>query len=84
MKLENKILKSKPLQKVVVIGPSRAGKTALIEMLTKNIFIEDYNETVGIDMQAFKVKALNFETRVQIYDTPGNERYIGITRNLLR
>ena len=84
LKLENKILKSKPLQKVVVIGPSGAGKTALIEMLTKNTFIEDYVETIGVDVRAFKVKALNSETRVQIYDTPGNERYIQITKNFLR
>ena len=74
LKQENKVLRSKPLQRIIVIGPQHAGKTSIIWALKKGTFDEKYNKTIGVDSHTYTLKALDSKTKVQIFDTPGAER----------
>ena len=67
--------------KLMVIGETRVGKTALIKKYTKDIFGGAYLTTVGID---FQEKIINVEDKVvklQIWDTAGQERFRNIAKN---
>ena len=64
-------MRSKPLQRIIVIGPSNVGKTSIINVLTKGTFDDDYHKTIGVDQHTFTLKALDSKTKVQIFDTPG-------------
>ena len=62
--------------KILVIGPSFAGKTSFIERYVSNKFIHAYKPTVGVD---FGLKTIQFDysTKVilQLYDCAGQDRY---------
>ena len=67
--------------KLMVIGETRVGKTALIKKYTKDTFGGAYLTTVGID---FQEKIINVEDKVvklQIWDTAGQERFRNIAKN---
>ena len=67
--------------KLMVIGETRVGKTALINKYTKNTFGGTYLTTVGID---FQEKIINIEektVKLQIWDTAGQERFRNIAKS---
>uniref|UniRef100_A0A914Y4Z3 Uncharacterized protein n=1 Tax=Panagrolaimus superbus TaxID=310955 RepID=A0A914Y4Z3_9BILA len=71
--------------KVVVAGDANVGKTALLSKFLFNIFVQDYNFTVGID---FHSKVVNLKTgeavRLQLWDTAGQERFRALLPSYLR
>ena len=72
------------LFKILLIGDSGVGKTSLIMRFTKNIFSEDFLNSIGVD---FKSKDLNVEgkkIKLQIWDTAGQERFRTITSSYYR
>ncbi len=72
------------LFKILLIGDSGVGKTSLIMRFTKNIFNEDFLNSIGVD---FKSKDLNVEgkkIKLQIWDTAGQERYNAVNKNLFQ
>ena len=67
--------------KLMIIGETKVGKTALITRYTKNTFTGTYLTTIGID---FQVKYVPFEdkrVRLQIWDTAGQERFRNIAKS---
>ena len=67
--------------KIMVIGESLVGKTALITKITKNTFGGAYLTTVGID---FQDKFLNInwkEIKIELWDTDEQERFRNIAKN---
>ena len=72
------------LFKILLIGDSGVGKTSLIMRYTKNLFNEDYLNSIGVD---FKSKDLFIEEKkikLQIWDTAGQERFRTITSSYYR
>ena len=72
------------LFKILLIGDSGVGKTSLIMRYTKNLFNEDYLNSIGVD---FKSKDLYIEEKkikLQIWDTAGQERFRTITSSYYR
>ncbi|CAI2347442.1 unnamed protein product [Caenorhabditis sp. 36 PRJEB53466] len=71
--------------KVVVVGESGAGKTALLTSFLDNSFDEDPLTTIGID---FKHKIVQLKDgqpiRLQLWDTAGQERFRQLTPAYIR
>jgi len=67
------------LFKILIIGESGVGKTAIMQRLCEDTYDNVYISTVGVD---FKPKILNIRGKVvkmQIWDTAGQERFRNIT-----
>ena len=61
------------------------GKTALLSKFLFNIFVQDYNFTVGIDFHSKFVKLKNGDScRLQLWDTAGQERFRALLPSYLR
>ena len=72
------------LFKILLIGDSGVGKTSVILRYTKNVFHEEFLNSIGVD---FKSKDLNIDGRkvkLQIWDTAGQERFRTITTSYYR
>ena len=67
--------------KIMIIGESLVGKTALITKYTKNIFGGTYLMTVGIDFQDKFININGKKIRIEIWDTAGQERFRNIAKN---
>lgn len=67
--------------KILTIGESSVGKSCLLLRLCENTFDSSHVMTVGID---FKIKYCNINgvvTKLQVWDTSGQERFRTITKN---
>ncbi|EFP09275.1 hypothetical protein CRE_25190 [Caenorhabditis remanei] len=71
--------------KVVVVGESGAGKTALLTSFLENSFETDPLTTIGIDFK-HKIVQLNDgqSIRLQLWDTAGQERFRQLTPAYIR
>lgn len=71
--------------KVVVVGESGAGKTALLTSFLENHFETDPLTTIGIDFK-HKIVQLNDgqSIRLQLWDTAGQERFRQLTPAYIR
>jgi Ras-related protein Rab-7A len=78
-------IKERYLLKVVLVGPAKAGKTALTERFVNNAFRLSYKATIGAD---FLVKDLsvndNALATLQVWDTAGQERFRSLGTALYR
>merc|ERR1712173_17004 len=74
-----------PKIKVLAIGESGVGKSAIILKFTDNTFTPSFLTTIGIDYKMKKVKSENgSECKLQIWDTAGQERFRNITNAYYR
>jgi len=67
------------LVKIVLLGDTGVGKSCLLLRFAEDTFTNSFISTIGID---FKVKTINvdgYRTKMQIYDTAGQERFRTIT-----
>lgn len=72
------------LFKLLIIGDSGVGKSALLLRYTDDTFSSNYVTTIGVD---FKIKTLDidgFRVKLQIWDTAGQERFRTITATYYR
>ena len=68
-----------PLYKVVAVGESGVGKTALLVRYAEDRFSPSFTSTIGIDMQVRDVLLDGKRSRLQMWDTAGQERFRTIT-----
>lgn len=72
------------LFKILLIGDSGTGKSAMLNRYVDNNFEYDISSTIGVD---FKIKYLlhnNNTIKLQVWDTAGQERFKTITSNYYR
>merc|ERR1711934_731857 len=72
------------LFKVVILGDSGVGKSAIIVRYAEGSYSESYTSTIGVD---FKIKTLEVDRhkcKIQLWDTAGQERFRTITNSFLR
>jgi len=72
------------LYKLLIIGDSGVGKSALLFRFADNTFSESFISTIGVD---YKLKTINVngnQIRLQIWDTAGQERFRTITSSYYR
>ncbi|OHT14627.1 Ras-related protein Rab-14 [Tritrichomonas foetus] len=69
--------------KIVVLGDSGVGKTALIQRLTDNKFAET-SSTIGVQYQPYVCPLDDQKVQLQLWDTAGQERYRSISKAYFR
>lgn len=72
------------LVKLVLIGESGVGKSAILNRYCDDFFNDSYISTIGVD---FKIKLIDIaskKVKIQIWDTAGQERFRTITTSYYR
>ena len=67
--------KKKVLVKIIIIGESGVGKTALLHKYVMGKFIEDHKATIGADFLSKEITVDDKIVTLQIWDTAGQERF---------
>ena len=70
--------------KVILIGDSGVGKTAIIRRFSDNEFRESHITTIGVDFRSKDVDIDGTPIRLQIWDTAGQERFRSIASSYYR
>ncbi|XP_048385496.1 ras-related protein Rab-10-like [Stegostoma tigrinum] len=73
------------LSKVIMVGDSNVGKTAILKRLTEDNFHASFIPTIGIDFRVKTIKINESNTvKLQIWDTAGQERFHALTTHYFR
>ena len=72
------------LCKIVVIGCTGVGKSALLRRYTDNDFLDSYISTIGVDFKIKTVKVGDKTTRLHLWDTAGQCRFRTIISSYYR
>ena len=70
--------------KLIVIGDIYVGKSCLTNKAVKNVFSDEYCNTIGFEYFTFTIKVDNKIIRLQIWDTCGQEMYRSLITNFYR
>ena len=71
--------------KVVLLGGSMVGKSCFLCRYVDDIYQENYISTIGMDYKLKNLQLDNGETiKLQIWDTPGQDRFLSIVKNLFK
>lgn len=71
--------------KIVLLGNVSVGKTCILLRFSENVFIEEYQTTIGLNYKVKQMQLHNKQTiKVQIWDTSGQERFLSLTKNFLK
>ncbi|KAH0785626.1 small GTP-binding protein [Histomonas meleagridis] len=66
---------TQPQYRVVLVGSSCVGKTAIITRRVKGEKPSNYSETIGAAFFTYKEKIDDEEVEIQVWDTAGQEKY---------
>lgn len=70
--------------KILIIGDSGVGKSALLTRFSDNVFIPTFTSTIGIDFNSRMIRVDKAVCKLEIWDTAGQERFSTITANYYR
>ena len=70
--------------KILLIGDSMVGKTCLLLNYVDHIFPDDHIATIGVEYKDKYITKDNYDIRLQLWDTVGQERFNSITKNIYR
>ncbi|XP_067679360.1 ras-related protein Rab-1A-like isoform X1 [Haliotis asinina] len=70
--------------KILIIGDSGVGKSALLLRFTENTYLERFNTTIGVDFKFRTIFVEDKAVKLQIWDTSGQERFRAITSSYYR
>eukprot|EP01084_Bolivina_argentea_P090893 163700_1 len=76
--------KKKMLLKIVVLGESAVGKTALLNQFVNGEFIEHHKSTIGADLFTKEIEHNDISITLQIWDTAGQERFQSLGNSFYR
>ena len=72
------------LLKILVIGESAVGKSALLLRYTENTFTTSFMTTIGVDFKNKIIEIDGRKVKLQIWDTAGQEKFKSITKAYYR
>eukprot|EP00047_Mylnosiga_fluctuans_P003512 m.229505 g.229505 ORF g.229505 m.229505 type:complete len:227 (-) comp11916_c0_seq1:86-766(-) len=70
--------------KVLIVGNGAVGKSSMIQRYCKGIFTNEYRKTIGVDFLDKKIKIDNYDLRMMIWDTAGQDEFTSITKAYYR
>jgi small GTP-binding protein len=70
--------------KIVVVGASAVGKSAIVQRLIDGVFHEESTSTVGVEFKPFLIPVDDQNVKLQIWDTAGQERFKSVSRAYFR
>lgn len=70
--------------KVLIVGNGAVGKSSLIQRYCKGIFTNEYKKTIGVDFLEKQIDIGEYNLRLMIWDTAGQEEFDSITRAYYR
>jgi len=70
--------------KIILLGNNNVGKTSIYYYYTKNIFLEEYTSTIGVDFSTEFKTILGKNVRLSIWDTAGQEKYRSTISNYFK
>ena len=68
--------------KLVLIGDSNVGKTTLLYKYIDNENKEDIIPTLGLENKVKTIRIKGINTKIQIWDTAGQEKFNSLTKNI--
>lgn len=71
------------LFKVIMIGDPGSGKTCMLKRLIENKYLEG-QVTLGVEFQSFLLKIEDSSSKLQIWDTAGQENFRSVTKVFYR
>jgi len=74
----------KVLLKVIILGESGVGKTALLNHYVNNTFIETHKATIGADFMTKEMRIDDKLITLQMWDTAGQERFKSLGNSFYR
>lgn len=66
--------------KICTIGDESTGKTSIIKKFINDDFNNDYNPTVGVDINSIKMKINDKNIKLYIHDISGDEKFTFLTK----
>ena len=70
--------------KLILVGDSNVGKTTLLNSYIDNNFSEDIAPTVGLEKRVKTIDINGLKTKLQIWDTAGQEKFNSLTQQYFR
>ena len=70
--------------KVVVVGASGVGKTAIVQRLVDKTFLEEGQPTIGVELKCFQTKCGDDNIKLNIWDTAGQEKFRAVSKAYFR
>ena len=61
--------------KIVIIGSSGVGKTAIVHRLSDDVFEDESQTTVGVEFKTHIIRINNETIKLNIWDTAGQEKF---------
>ena len=82
--LQQYVVKNNILLKVIIVGESGVGKTALMNHYVNNQFIESHKPTIGADFLIKNIEIDDNSMMLQMWDTAGQERFKSLGMSFYR
>ena len=70
--------------KVVVVGSSGVGKTAIVQRLVDGTFCDEGQSTVGVEFKSHSISFDDETMKLSIWDTAGQERFRSVSKAYFR
>ena len=64
-----------PKYKLIFLGDQNVGKSCILNRFMNDVFIEEYQATIGLDFQSKNVQIDNQDIHLLLYDTAGQEKF---------
>jgi len=71
-------------QKLIFVGDAATGKTSIINRIIDNPFNDVYEISIGIDFMSKNIRFRGQNTKIQIWDSAGQEKYKGLIPSYVR
>lgn len=72
------------IYKIVVVGASGVGKTAIVERLVEGTFTPDNESTIGVEFKCYTCKCGDESIKLNIWDTAGQEKFRSVSKAYFR
>ena len=72
------------LFKILMIGDSGVGKSALLNRYCDDFYSDNYISTIGVDFKVKTIEVNGLRIKLQVWDTAGQERFKAITSSYYR